>query len=61
MRIVTHLLTLGLVFMSIYTVQAQSKIQGEFKVDYVPMSNYIRPIDSLKTDSKSDFKTSEIC
>ncbi|EKB06887.1 hypothetical protein HMPREF9711_00197 [Myroides odoratimimus CCUG 3837] len=60
MRIVTHLLTLGLVFMSIYTVQAQSKIQGEFKVDYVPMSNYIRPIDSLKTDSKSDFKKVEL-
>lgn len=46
--------------LSIYTAKGQSKIQGEFKMDYVPMSNYIRPIDSLKTDSKSDFKRIEL-
>lgn len=37
-------------------INAQNKIQGQLKVDYVPASNYIRPIDSVKTDSKSDFK-----
>lgn len=37
-------------------VHAQKGIQGQLKIDYVPASNYIRPIDSLKTDSKSDFK-----
>lgn len=35
---------------------AQSGIGGEIKVDYVPFSNYVRPIDSMKTDSKSNFK-----
>lgn len=35
---------------------AQKGFQGQLKIDYVPASNYIRPIDSLKTDSKSDFK-----
>lgn len=34
----------------------QNGIQGQIKIDYVPASNYIRPIDSLKTNSKSDFK-----
>ncbi|MBY0068290.1 DUF6268 family outer membrane beta-barrel protein [Empedobacter falsenii] len=29
-------------------------------MEYVPFSNYIRPKDSLKTDSKSDFKKAEV-
>lgn len=60
MRTITRLLTFSILCLSIYTAKGQSKIQGEFKVDYVPMSNYIRPIDSLKTDSKSDFKRAEL-
>ncbi len=41
-----------------YTVNGygQTGVSGQFKVDYVPLSNYIRGIDSVKTDSKSDFK-----
>lgn len=34
---------------------AQSGISGEIKADYVPFSNYVRPIDSVKTGSKSNF------
>lgn len=36
--------------------RAQTGISGQVKADYVPFSNYVRPIDSVKTDSKSDFK-----
>ncbi|SIS93136.1 hypothetical protein SAMN05421786_103199 [Chryseobacterium ureilyticum] len=39
-----------------YWVSAQSGISAELKTEYIPSSNYIRPEDSLKTDSKSDFK-----
>lgn len=35
---------------------AQTGISGQVKADYVPFSNYVRPIDSVKTDSKSNFK-----
>lgn len=37
-------------------VDAQSGISGELKTEYIPHSSYIRPEDSVKTDSKSDFK-----
>ncbi|MDM1377760.1 DUF6268 family outer membrane beta-barrel protein [Myroides marinus] len=60
MKTVFSVIILTTLLLSVSTIQAQKKIQGEFKVDYVPMSNYIRPIDSLKTDSKSDFKKVEI-
>ncbi|MEZ0007698.1 hypothetical protein ABH942_003084 [Flavobacterium sp. 28YEA47A] len=36
--------------------KAQTGISGQVKADYVPFSNYVRPIDSVKTDSKSNFK-----
>lgn len=36
------------------------KIQGQFKVDYVPFSNYIRPIDSVKTDATTNFKRADV-
>lgn len=42
------------------TMQSQEKMIGEFKVDYVPFSNYVRPIDSLKTPAKTDFRRAEI-
>lgn len=39
-----------------YWVNAQSGISAELKTEYIPGSNYIRPEDSTKTNSKSDFK-----
>lgn len=39
-----------------YWVNAQSGISAELKTEYVPASSYIRPEDSVKTNSKSDFK-----
>lgn len=35
---------------------AQNAVSGQVAVDYVPLSNYIRPEDSVKTGSKSDFR-----
>ena len=39
-----------------YWINAQSGISGELKTEYIASSSYIRPEDSVKTDSKSDFK-----
>lgn len=39
-----------------YWINAQTGISAELKTEYVPSSNYIRPEDSVKTNSKSDFK-----
>ncbi|MDR4955021.1 DUF6268 family outer membrane beta-barrel protein [Chryseobacterium sp. ES2] len=39
-----------------YWVSAQSGLSAELKTEYIPASNYIRPEDSTKTNSKSDFK-----
>ncbi|WP_413511905.1 DUF6268 family outer membrane beta-barrel protein [Myroides odoratus] len=41
------------------TLWSQEKFQSEFKVDYVPFSNYVRPIDSVKTPAKTDFRRVE--
>ncbi|QQT31805.1 hypothetical protein I6I99_04375 [Sphingobacterium multivorum] len=38
------------------TAHAQNAVSGQVAVDYVPLSNYIRPEDSVKTGSKSDFR-----
>lgn len=48
----------ALVFSSLATLtaQAQNAVSGQLAVDYIPLSNYIRPEDSVKTGSKSDFK-----
>jgi hypothetical protein len=35
---------------------AQIGVSGQLKAEYVPFSNYVRPSDSLKTGSTSDFK-----
>lgn len=37
-------------------VHAQTGISAELKTEYIPHSSYIRPEDSVKTDSKTDFK-----
>jgi Domain of unknown function (DUF6268) len=42
------------------TARSQCGISGELKVDYVPFSNYVRPIDSTKTDAQSNFKRAHI-
>jgi hypothetical protein len=39
-----------------YCISAQTGISAELKTEYIPYSNYIRPEDSVKTNSKSDFK-----
>nr|WP_315031626.1 DUF6268 family outer membrane beta-barrel protein [uncultured Chryseobacterium sp.] len=39
-----------------YWINAQTGISAELKTEYVPFSSYIRPEDSVKTNSKSDFK-----
>lgn len=39
-----------------YWVNAQSGLSAELKAEYIPASSYIRPEDSTKTNSKSDFK-----
>ena len=39
-----------------YWVSAQSGLSAELKTEYIPGSSYIRPEDSTKTNSKSDFK-----
>lgn len=43
-----------------YWVNAQSGISAELKTEYIPSSNYIRPEDSVKTNSKSDFKRASL-
>lgn len=40
--------------------RSQSGISGEFKVDYVPFSKYVRPMDSTKTNAESNFKRAQI-
>nr|WP_198999823.1 DUF6268 family outer membrane beta-barrel protein [Flavobacterium sp. ASV13] len=42
------------------TARSQSGISGEFKVDYVPFSKYVRPMDSTKTNAESNFKRAQI-
>ncbi|MDH6251690.1 hypothetical protein M2347_001417 [Chryseobacterium sp. H1D6B] len=41
-------------------INAQTGISGELKTEYIPYSNYIRPEDSVKTNSKSDFKRMDL-
>lgn len=43
-----------------YWINAQSGISGELKTEYIASSSYIRPEDSLKTNSKSDFKRADL-
>ncbi|KIO75114.1 hypothetical protein TH53_22520 [Pedobacter lusitanus] len=39
---------------------AQTGISGKIKAEYVPFSNYIRPVDSVKTGSSSNFKRMQL-
>lgn len=57
---VFYLSQLFLLLLISVSVKAQSGISGEAKIDYVPFSNYVRPIDSSKTDAKSNFKRAQL-
>jgi hypothetical protein len=39
---------------------AQMGFSGKIKAEYVPFSNYVRPVDSMKTGATSDFKRMQI-
>ncbi|KMQ63915.1 hypothetical protein ACM40_03855 [Chryseobacterium sp. BLS98] len=41
-------------------ISAQSGVSGELKTEYIPFSSYIRPEDSVKTNSKSNFKRADL-
>jgi len=43
-----------------YWASAQSGIAAELKTEYIPFSSYIRPEDSVKTNSKSNFKRADL-
>ncbi|MDQ0783915.1 DUF6268 family outer membrane beta-barrel protein [Chryseobacterium sp. W4I1] len=43
-----------------YWASAQSGITAELKTEYIPFSSYIRPEDSVKTNSKSNFKRADL-
>lgn len=43
-----------------YCALAQTGISAELKTEYIPFSSYIRPEDSVKTNSKTDFKRADL-
>lgn len=55
-KAVFYLLQLFLLLLVAISARSQSEISGEFKVDYVPFSKYVRPMDSTKTNAESNFK-----
>jgi hypothetical protein len=55
-----YLLQLFLLLLAALSARSQSRISGEFKVDYVPFSKYVRPMDSTKTNAESNFKRAQI-
>ncbi|MBS7233310.1 hypothetical protein KHA90_20020 [Flavobacterium psychroterrae] len=59
-KTVFYLSQLFLFLLVTISARSQSGISGEFKVDYVPFSKYVRPMDSTKTNAESDFKRAKI-
>ncbi|WP_089052897.1 DUF6268 family outer membrane beta-barrel protein [Flavobacterium oncorhynchi] len=59
-KTVFYLAQLLLFLLLSVATRAQSGISGEFKVDYVPFSKYVRPMDSTKTNAESNFKRAQI-
>ncbi|CAA9198397.1 DUF6268 family outer membrane beta-barrel protein [Flavobacterium collinsii] len=59
-KTVFYLSQLFIFFLISISARSQSKFSGEFKVDYVPFSNYVRPMDSTKTSAESNFKRAQI-
>lgn len=59
-KTVFYLSQLFLFLLVSIAARSQSGISGEFKVDYVPFSKYVRPIDSTKTNAESNFKRAQI-
>lgn len=54
------ILTIIIAAQFVFMAKAQNKVSGEVKLDYVSFSNYIRPEDSIKTNSKSNFQRAQI-
>lgn len=54
------ILTIIIATQFVFIAKAQNKISGEIKADYVSFSNYIRPEDTTKTNSKSNFQRVQI-
>ncbi|MFH6999965.1 DUF6268 family outer membrane beta-barrel protein [Flavobacterium sp. FlaQc-57] len=59
-KTIIYLSQLFLFLLLTISARSQSGISGEFKVDYVPFSKYVRPLDSTKTNSESNFKRAQI-
>lgn len=59
-KTVFYLSQLFIILLTSTAAQSQSGISGEFKVDYVPFSKYVRPIDSTKTNAESNFKRAQL-
>lgn len=59
-KTVFYLSQLFLLLLVAMSARSQSVISGEFKVDYVPFSKYVRPMDSTKTNAESNFKRVQI-
>ena len=59
-KTIFYLSQLSIILLTSTAVQSQSGISGEFKVDYVPFSKYVRPIDSTKTNAESNFKRAQL-
>lgn len=59
-KTVFYLSQLFILFLVSISASAQSGIEGEFKVDYVPFSKYVRPMDSTKTNAESNFKRAQL-
>ncbi|GAA6765394.1 hypothetical protein AAFH68_13290 [Flavobacterium sp. CGRL1] len=59
-KTVFYLSQLFLLLLVSAAAQSQSGISGEFKVDYVPFSKYVRPMDSTRTNAESNFKRAQI-
>lgn len=59
-KTVFYLSQLLLFLLASIAARSQSGISGEFKVDYVPFSKYVRPMDSTKTNAESNFKRAQI-
>ena len=59
-KTIFYLSQLLLFLLATVAARSQSEISGEFKLDFVPFSKYVRPIDSTKTNAESNFKRAQI-
>jgi hypothetical protein len=59
-KTIFYLSQLFLFLLATLAARSQSGISGEFKLDYVPFSKYVRPIDSTRTNAESNFKRAQL-